>query len=39
MKGYTTNCGYMGYIPSEGIYRLFETEDEYKNYIIETEEL
>ena len=38
MKGYTVSSGYMGYIPSEGIYRLFETDDAYKKYILECEE-
>ena len=38
MKGYTVGCGYMGYIPSEGVYQLFETEDAYKAYILEIEE-
>lgn len=31
MKGYTTNSGYMGYIPNKG-YILFCTENEYKEY-------
>ena len=38
MKGYTIDVGYMGYVPSEGKYRLFETDDAYKQYILETEE-
>lgn len=39
MKGYNIDCGYMGYVPSEGVYRLFDTEDDYKQYILENEEL
>jgi len=38
IKGYTTSIGYMGYVPSEGDYRLFDTDDEYKQYILENEE-
>lgn len=29
MKGYVVPFGYMGWIPSEGRYRLFATEAEY----------
>lgn len=38
MKGYTVGSGYMGYIPSEGKYQLFETDDEHAEYIREMEE-
>ena len=31
MKGYTTQSGYMGYIPNRG-YILFCTEKEYEEY-------
>ena len=30
MKGYPIACGYIGYLPSENAYRLFDTEEEYK---------
>ena len=38
MKGYCVGYGYMGYLPSDGEYHLFETEGEYKAYYIENEE-
>ena len=38
MKGYNVSIGYMGYVPSEGGYQLFESEDGYKEYIIEMRE-
>lgn len=39
MKGYYTNFGYMGYLLSEGKYRLFATSQEYFEYYMEFEEL
>ena len=39
MKGYNNDVGYMGYVPSEGIYRLFESDSDYKEYILECEEI
>lgn len=36
MKGYTTQTGYMGYIPEKG-YILFSTENDYKEYWEELE--
>lgn len=38
IKGYPVGSGYMGYVKSENKYRLFETEDEYDEYIREVEE-
>ena len=38
MKGYAVSDGYMGYLPSEGRYEKFETEDEYTSYYREFEE-
>lgn len=37
MKGYTTERGYEGYIPSLGTYMLFDTEGEYNEYYNEIE--
>lgn len=34
MKGYTIDCGYMGYIPHRG-YCLFATESDYIEYFLE----
>lgn len=31
MKGYTTSCGYMGYV--EGRYLLFASEEDYREYL------
>ena len=31
MKGYTTACGYMGYV--EGDYILFASEENYREYM------
>lgn len=31
MKGYTTACGYMGYV--EGEYMLFASEADYEEYL------
>lgn len=33
MKGYITQAGYMGYVPSLGRYLLFASETDYKEYI------
>lgn len=33
MKGYVVPEGYMGYIPSSGIYMLFASESDYEDYI------
>ena len=33
MKGYPTQQGYMGYIPSKNRYILFATESEYLEYL------
>lgn len=33
MKGYTTQAGYMGFVPWMGRYVLFSTEQEYAEYI------
>lgn len=33
MRGYPISCGYMGWIESEGIYRLFATEVDYREYL------
>ena len=38
MKGYYNDDCYMGYLPSEGKYDKFETEDEYTSYYREFEE-
>ena len=38
MKGYWLGYGYMGYLPSDGMYHEFETEDEYKACYREDEE-
>lgn len=38
MKGYLLGYGYMGYLPSDGKYHEFETEEAYKEYYIEYEE-
>lgn len=35
MKGYITQAGYMGYVPSLGKYLLFVNEEEYQEYIQE----
>lgn len=35
MKGYITQDGYMGYVPSLGRYLLFASETDYKEYIQE----
>jgi hypothetical protein len=37
MKGFPTDNGYRGYIPSLGKYLLFETEEEYVEYFKATE--
>lgn len=37
MSGYYTSEGFLGYLPSEWKYRLFETEDEYVEYFRENE--
>lgn len=39
MKGYYISNAYMGYIPSVGKYWQFESENAYKNYLIERGEL
>ena len=31
--GYIVNSGYMGYLESEGRYRLFSTEGDYRDYL------
>jgi len=31
MKGYTTSCGYMGYV--DGEYVLFASEQDYREYM------
>ena len=31
-KGYPVADGYMGFLPDEGKYKLFETEGEYNEY-------
>lgn len=36
-KGYVTDSGYMGWIDSEKRWRLFATEEDYKDYILEVE--
>lgn len=36
-KGYPIATGYMGYIPWYGTYMLFDTEDEYYDYVREGE--
>lgn len=33
MKGYITQAGYMGYVPSLSKYLLFASETDYKEYI------
>ena len=33
MKGYHTQSGYMGYVPSEKCYMLFASEADYIDYI------
>ena len=38
IKGYPVSSGYMGYIEEENRYQLFDTEEEYKEYIRESEE-
>lgn len=38
MKGYNIDVGYMGYVPSEGEYQLFDSEQDYKEYISENGE-
>lgn len=38
IKGYPVGSGYMGYVESENDYRLFETEEDYTEYIRDTEE-
>lgn len=38
MKDYNIDIGYMGYVPSEGDYELFDSESDYKEYILENEE-
>lgn len=35
MKGYTISNGYMGYVNGE--YRLFATEEDYEEYMEDTE--
>lgn len=37
MYGFYTSEGFLGYLPSEWGYRLFETEDEYIEYFRENE--
>lgn len=37
MKGYLLGYSYMGYLPSDGKYHEFETEEAYKEYYIEYE--
>lgn len=37
MKGYYTSCGYMGYVPELNKYILFATENEYINYIADSD--
>ena len=34
MKGYYVSSGYMGYV--DGVYMLFSTEEEYKEYLKES---
>jgi hypothetical protein len=38
MKGYKTDYGWFGYIPSIDAYRLFATEEEYVEYLKEHHE-
>lgn len=38
MKGYYNGTSYMGYLPSEGRYREFESEEEYVTYFRTCEE-
>ena len=38
MKGYYTQTGYMGYIPSISKYQQFESETAYRDYMIEVGE-
>lgn len=37
MKGFPTEYGYHGYIPSSNRYMLFDTEEEYLLYYLENE--
>lgn len=37
LKGYAVPEGYMGWIDSEKRYRLFATEEEYKEFVAEVE--
>lgn len=37
MKGYNIDVGYIGYVPSEGKYQLFDNEGDCKQYILENE--
>ena len=37
MKGYNTDIGYMGWVPEVHDYALFDSEMDYKEYILETE--
>lgn len=39
MRGYYNGFAYMGFIPSIGRYLQFESETEYKNYLIERGEI
>lgn len=39
MKGYYTSFAYFGYVPSIGKYQQFESETEYRNYLIERGEI
>lgn len=38
MKGYDVQSGYMGWLPSENSYQLFEDEGSYTSYFRECEE-
>ena len=38
IKGYPVSSGYMGYIEEEHQYQLFDTEEDYVEYIRENEE-
>lgn len=39
MKGYYVSNGYMGWIPWKREYMLFASEEDYKDYLIDIEEL
>lgn len=39
IKGYYNGFAYMGFVPSIGKYQQFESENAYRNYLIERGEL